>query len=744
VAKPKKPLLLRWLFLLPIPVLWCVASHYGWVGFLENKLIDWRFRARGELDAPVKVAYIDVDAKSIADLGNMPWDRSYYVQVCEALLKAGGARAIGVDLVFSEKGQPQLADAARLMEGNRRFASFLFSGPPVVLGAGYAASTDRDINGKLYERELPRASKPPVEAQPPELPEFRYGKGVIWNPPLVGLIDTIDGASRFVPAFARVGQRTYYHMAIELARLYWKLPPEAVTVRSSWLEFTAGDGLLLARIPLVDRQDLEVNWFSAWNSPGRNWHASFSDALTYASMLTSENADEKKAAETFFAEFKDAIILVGPVDPLLQDLAATPFDSIPVPRVGVHGNLLKTIITGHRLSHLPNQSDDAITMLLALVICALATAGGARSARFKIFALLLMVVFIGSAFFLFSQYHLILPLAAPIGAAFTTSFTAIAWQLIYEEKQKSRIKLMFGAYLSPELVNRMVESGDDPKLGGAELEITSFFSDIQDFSAFAELLSPQQLVELMNEYLTACTDTITEQGGTLDKYVGDAVVAMFGAPVALPDHAYRACVASQLIQLRLAELRGKWSDEGTKWPSLVTEMHTRIGMSSGLAVVGNMGSLTRFNYTMMGDNVNLAARLEGAAKNYGVGTLVTEMTKNSAEKFGDRCVFRFLDKLVVKGRSRPVSIFELAGLKDKLSSSALDCIEIFNAGIEYYLRQDWTSAADCFARSATLEPARPSAAVGLDASTVFLKRCAAMKTNPPGKDWNGVFVLKTK
>jgi adenylate cyclase len=303
---------------------------------------------------------------------------------------------------------------------------------------------------------------------------------------------------------------------------------------------------------------------------------------------------------------------------------------------------------------------------------------------------------------------------------------------------------MFGAYLSPELVNRMVESGDDPKLGGAEMEITSFFSDIQDFSAFAELLTPQQLVELMNEYLTACTDTITEQGGTLDKYVGDAVVAMFGAPVALPDHAYRACVASQLIQLRLAELRGKWSDEGTKWPQPVTQMHTRIGMSSGLAVVGNMGSLTRFNYTMMGDNVNLAARLEGAAKNYGVGTLVTEMTKHAAEKHGDRCAFRFLDKLVVKGRSRAVAIYELVGLKDKLPRLTLDCIEIFNSGIEYYLRQDWTSAADCFARSATLEPARPSAVIGLDASTVFLKRCAAMKLNPPGKDWDGVFVLKTK
>jgi adenylate cyclase len=715
------------------------------LGFLENKFIDWRFRARGELDAPVKIVYVDIDTKSLADLGNMPWDRGYYVEVCEALLKSGGAKAIGVDLVFSEKGQPDLADRERFATGNRKLAKFLFSEPPVVLAATYAAAEDRDINHRSIERALPSASADLASVQPPELPEFRVG-ATLWTPPLVGLIDTIDAGTREVPLIARTSGRTYYHMAVELVRLYWDLPREAVYEREPWLILKQRQGAEPspeALIPLLDHRDVEVNWFSRWDSP-RNTHVSFSSALAYARMLASTQLDEMKAAQDFFSRFEKSIVLIGPVDPLLQDLAPTPFDLVPVPRVGVHGNLLKTIITGRHLSHLPHRSDDGITVVLALLICALATAGGARSARFKVFAGLLLVSFVVSAFFLFSHYHLILPLTAPIGAAFTTSFGAIAWQLIYEEKQKSRIKGMFGAYVSPELVNRMVESGDDPKLGGAEMEITSFFSDIQDFSAFAELLRPQQLVELMNEYLTACTDTITEQGGTLDKYVGDAVVAMFGAPLALPDHAYRACIASQLIQLRLAELRGKWSEEGAKWPSPVTQMHTRIGMNSGLAVVGNMGSLTRFNYTMMGDNVNLAARLEGAAKNYGVGTLVTEMTKNAAEKYGDRCVFRFLDKLVVKGRSRPVSIFELAGLKDRLSGSALDCIEIFNAGIEYYLRQDWTSAADCFARSATLEPARPSMAAGLDASTVFLKRCAAMNLNPPGKDWDGVFVLKTK
>jgi adenylate cyclase len=590
-------------------------------------------------------------------------------------------------------------------------------------------------------RDLPRANLNPDDVQPPELPEFRVGP-TLWTPPLVGLIDTIYAGTREVPLVARTSGRTYYHMAVELARLYYGANPEEVSVDGNVLKIVCADKTC-ALIPLKNGRDVEVNWFSKWISP-LNKRVSFSEVLTSARMLNSTKADELKAAQDFYTQFAGAIILIGPVDPLLQDLAATPFDSVPVPRVGVHGNLLKTIVSGRHLSHLGDRTEDGIIVLLAVLICLLATAGGSSSARYKIFAGLLMVAFVVAVFFLFSHYHLILPLTAPLGGAFTMSFAAIAWQLINEEKQKSRIKGMFGAYVSPELVNRMVESGDDPKLGGAEMDITSFFSDIQDFSSFAELLTPPQLVELMNEYLTVCTDTITEQGGTLDKYVGDAVVAMFGAPLALPDHAYRACVASQLIQLRLSELRGKWSEETKKWPQLVTQMHTRIGMNSGMAVVGNMGSLTRFNYTMMGDNVNLAARLEGAAKNYGVGTLVTEMTRQAAEKHGDRCVFRFLDKLVVKGRSQPVSIFELVGLRDKLPRATLDCVDVFNSGIEHYLKQEWTQAANFFAKSATMEPARPSAVSGVDASTVFLKRCSAMMQTPPGKDWDGVFVLKTK
>ena len=221
---------------------------------------------------------------------------------------------------------------------------------------------------------------------------------------------------------------------------------------------------------------------------------------------------------------------------------------------------------------------------------------------------------------------------------------------------------MFGTYVSPAVVGQLVKSGQPPRLGGHEEEITAYFSDIQGFSRFAELMPPERLVELMNEYLTACTDVVTEEGGTLDKYIGDAVVAMFGAPIAQRDHAYRACLVALRVQARLAELRAKWREEGDRWPAVVAEMQTRIGLNSGPCVIGNMGSRTRFNYTMMGDNVNLAARMESGAKSWGVFTLCTEATRRACEQHaGDRVVFRPLGKIRVIGRAKPVAVFEVIG-----------------------------------------------------------------------------------
>ncbi len=258
-----------------------------------------------------------------------------------------------------------------------------------------------------------------------------------------------------------------------------------------------------------------------------------------------------------------------------------------------------------------------------------------------------------------------------------------------EQKAKGKIKGMFGTYLVPTVVDSMIDSGRDPELGGHDAEITPYFSDIQSFSAFSEVLSSSQLGDLLNEYLTVCTDIIQEKGGTLDKYIGDAVVAMFGAPVDLENHAYKACFVSQLVHQRLDDLREKWTREGDKWPELVHQMRTRIGLNTGSCMIGNMGSRTCFNYTMMGDNVNLAARMESGAKSWGAFTMVAESTKLACEKHGgDRIIFRPLGRIVVKGRSKPVPINEIVGLQESVSESTRECVGLFAEGMQRYYDQD--------------------------------------------------------
>jgi len=743
---------LRWLLLAPIPILWCLLQAYGWLDFVENKLTDWRFQFRGELPSPAKVIYVDIDSQSIDEIGGWPWSRAYFSRVAEVLVEQAGVKAVGFDIVLSDNGVSESVDLNKLVTGNREFARYLWKNPPVVLAASYSAAVFRDINGRLRHRDLPLVANNTraVEAlEPPELPSFNVGRQLPWTPPNVGLIDTLDGGTRWVPVFAPSNIRTYYHLSVELARLYYGLGPEGIRVTDGQLELVTPDGSALARVPLARGQIMEVNWFSPWLAEKNNPRIGFSTAYNYAELLKSEVPAERAAAEQFFAQpdWRDAVVLIGPTDPLMQDLATTPFDDVPVPKVGVHGNLLKTIISGVYLRHVSPAAGYALVLVLTVLITALAITGGGRAVFAKIMAVLLAAVYVAVAFELFRRMHLLLPLAAPLGAAFTTSFGALIWQVIEEQKQKGRIKGMFGTYLAPTVVESMIASGKDPELGGHDAEITAYFSDIQSFSSFSEVLTSSQLGELLNEYLTACTDIVQKEGGTLDKYIGDAVVAMFGAPVELEQHAYNACLTSQLVQRRLDELREKWKSEGDKWPKLVHEMRTRIGLNTGMCMIGNMGSRTRFNYTMMGDNVNLAARMESGAKSWGAFTMVTQTTRDGCEKFGgDRIVFRPLGRIVVKGRSMPVPIHEIVGLKENVTDRTRECLAVFEQGLHRYYGRDWAGARDLFVRSAELEPLQPGRDPGVKAnpSLVYQHIVAEMIAQPPPADWDGVYVMHEK
>ena len=332
----------------------------------------------------------------------------------------------------------------------------------------------------------------------------------------------------------------------------------------------------------------------------------------------------------------------------------------------------------------------------------------------------------------------VMPIVAPLSGVVITYVSNMIFQFLNEQKDKKFLKDTFGTYISPELIDKMNEEHQAPKLGGVQDYHTAFFSDIQNFSTFSEVLDPERLVRLMNEYLTAMTDVLLAHEGTLDKYIGDAIVAFYGAPAPVIDHEKKACATSLAMRARLKKLREKWKKEGD-WPEIVYSMRHRIGLNCGSMVTGNMGSDMRMQYTMMGDTVNLAARLEPAAKQYGVYIFVGE---NIYENSNDEYVFRFLDFLQVKGKKIPVRAYELMDTKDSIDRPVLDLIETFEDGLDHYFKQDWDKALDLFKKSESMELHFEGR--NTTPSVVFLDRCKHFKEEPPEKDWDGVWKMVTK
>lgn len=286
----------------------------------------------------------------------------------------------------------------------------------------------------------------------------------------------------------------------------------------------------------------------------------------------------------------------------------------------------------------------------------------------------------------------------------------------------------------------MHENHQQPKLGGEAAICTPYFTDIQGFSTFSEMLSAEELVTLLNEYLTEMTDILLDEKGTLDKYEGDAIIAFFGAPVRLEDHAERAVRTAIRMQNRLSELREKWKAEGDRWPEIVHIMQMRIGVSSGEIVTGNMGSAGRMNYTMMGDPVNTAARLESSAKQYGV---YTQISHHTAKLLSDEFALRELGTTRVKGKQEALQTFEVLGFTKDLTEDDRKLLEIWPQALEAVRQQKWNDAIKRF-REAEKYERQFEGRSSNPCQTYLNDRIPVWQTNPPGEDWDGVWVLTTK
>ena len=262
-----------------------------------------------------------------------------------------------------------------------------------------------------------------------------------------------------------------------------------------------------------------------------------------------------------------------------------------------------------------------------------------------------------------------------------------AYKYLSEAKQKKFIRNAFSTYLAPAVVQQLIDSPGHLNLGGEERVITAFFSDVQGFTSISERLTPGELVELLNEFLTEMTDIILSYEGTVDKFEGDAIIAFFGAPNPVADHARRACLTCLDMQRRLDALRDRWRTAGKP------ELHMRIGMCTGPAVVGNMGSKNRMDYTMMGDTVNTAARLEGVNKVYGTYTMVSGSTYRAG---GDGILAREIDAVNVVGKGEPVTLYELLCRTADADAGTLERVEGYARGLDAYRKRDWAAAAAHF------------------------------------------------
>jgi len=783
--------------LLPYPLLlllalaiWLALWTNGALAGLEQEAMRWRYQVRGEKPSEAPIVYVDLDALAVAKIGDKPWDYLNFAQVIHALLGPGEAKTVGVDIIFSQVGGGSLIDLAKAREGRWRLGQVVEAFEErLVLAAAYSGTSSSlstlplRRHGFVDPREVPFPEAPAFPVikfgvgrlglanvdevlSAGSIPEavlgvvdtegedysrqLAYGMvahftGLMDDPRLVEetgefkVVDSSGFSSAAVPAGSR---HRLFGFGLEVFLAAHGLDASDVEWRHDELVLRK-EGAEFRRIPLVDGQSIRVNWFEGWASTATP-HFSMAEVLDQANELgrAAREGDAARVAELeeWFGQFRDKVVFLGPVDATLKDLAPTPFDRAPVPKVGLHANLYRTIEAEAYLRTAGFRPALATVVGLTILVAGLGLWSGRGRRVTRIGAFVVVLGYVAAVFYLFESANFVLPLIAPVGASLNGALFVLLFKLGAEEWQRRRIKTLFGAYVSPELVDEMVEQHRDPELGGTEAEITALFSDVEGFSALSEKLSPSELIRLMNEYLSAMTDAQQAEGGTLDKYIGDAIVTMFGMPLPIPDHAARACASALRMQERHAQLRRQWAEAGN-WPAEVVNMRTRIGLNTGRAVIGNMGSRVRFNYTMMGDTVNLAARCESGAKTYGVYVMVTEATLGQALRSMPDLFYRKLDRIVVKGRTQPVEIFELWD-KSIPKQSALKCREHYHAGLEFYFAGDWAAAAERFRAALPFEPGRGYAPT--TPSAILLERCEEFSKTGAPPNWDGVYRMRTK
>jgi class 3 adenylate cyclase/CHASE2 domain-containing sensor protein len=688
------------------------------VRVLEWKIVDSWIHRTGDTVPNKDIVVLEIDEEFVEQEG-WPIDKNIYGVLLD-FLNEMGAKVIALDVLFSNNTDP-------CNEGDSIFVGMIQYVKNTVLIYSPIETTELPLKKSIIPENysVGKGHVPGYSINKIIMPYDR----LLEAGPMIGHHNLAppyrDGSYRQIPLFISSAGLLFPTLSLISVSLY-KDNAQMVWDRKK-NRLAVGD----LQVPVDEQTNLLID---------------FRYKITRLSMLDVFVSHQQylngQTPEIGRKELEGKIIFIGVSDPLQGDNAITPMSKdMTSPKVLLHARSAATILNSSGIRNSGRPGGMLVSLFILAVMLTFFKMQKVKFCYF-IFAILVVVSYIGGML-LYNMGYLV-PIAEGVAAGIL--FTLFASLVIFFEKDAARNFLFdsFKAYLSKEVINDMYMKRVRPQLGGSEGIHTAFFTDIQSFSTFSEKIgSPTQLVELLNEYLSAMTDILMQNQGTLDKYEGDAIIAFFGAPLEMPDHALKACRTGIMMQEKLAELRKKWEAEGEKWPAIVRQMRMRIGINTGPIVTGNMGSRMRMNYTMMGDAVNLAARLESAAKQYGVFTLVSEETMKQARGL---VYGRKIDVIRVVGKSRPVEIYEILGMNENRDPGLKKCIELFDRGREFYDEQKWDKAIALFTQCLEYEPHHPEREPGCRTtpSHVYIKRCLAFKESPPGTDWDGVYTAKEK
>ncbi len=635
---------------------------------MENRSLDYRFQIRGDRPSHPDVLIITIDEKSIAEMGRWPWPRDVHARLIDRLMRAG-AKSVTFDVLFTEpdKDRP---------EGDLALARA-------------AARSKRVVFGMLFQQgEDGRPTTPLLPLQNHKNLKFHVGSVNIWP--------EVDGVSRKIPVWMEYEGQVVPSLSLAtLVAAEQKTPEEILQALALPLEGNVG-----------------------WYEMSLNFVGGF-QSFPYFSFV---DVIKGRVDPTLF---KDKIVLVGGTATALFDFMAVPNVSV-FPGLEVHANALDNYLNKNYLHR-------ASGLWVALLILLFGLGCGFLTARVPAWVGALSALGAVVGYFVvcqtfFSRRYLVLDFVAPALSLAAAYVTVLFYRFLTEEKEKRWIKGTFSQYLSPKIIEVITADPSRLRLGGEEREMTVFFSDLAGFTSISEAMKPQELVAVLNEYLTDMSEIILKNDGVVDKYIGDAIMAFWNAPVDQPRHPALACFTALESIERLKVLQKKFAER--KLPAI----DCRVGINTGTMVVGNMGSKNRFDYTVMGDSVNLASRLEGANKPYHTHIMISEFTY---EKAKDDVEVRQLDLLRVKGKAIPIKVFELVARKGQLTEEQKKAFALYRDGLAFYMDRQFKKAVETLKKVLAIIPHDGP-------SEVYIQRAQGYMAAPPPKDWDGVYVMTTK